>query len=62
MPLKQLEVGQKFKSYATWDIDKEGKFDIMEVVLEEGELAYLNHTDDEVYDIGFLGSSELVPL
>lgn len=58
----EFKIGEKYKSYVVWDFDKTKLYDIFEVVFEDGELAFLNHTDRCIYDLGFLGSSELVKI
>ena len=57
-----FKLGEKYKSYALWDFDQIGDYDVFEVVETEDELAFYNHTDGCVYDLGFLGSSELVKI
>lgn len=52
--------GETYKSYAPWDLDKTGGYDMFEVVVQDGELAFFNHTDKCIYDLHFLGSSDLV--
>lgn len=58
----EFKLGEKYKSYAIWDYDKNGKYDIFEVIIRDGELLFLNHTDGCTYDLGFLGSLELVKI
>lgn len=58
----EFELGEKYKSYALWDLEKTGDYEVFEVIMHDGELAFLNHQDKSVYDLKFLGYSELVKL
>lgn len=57
------QLGEKYKSYSLYDIDKAGPYDIFEVVLDtDSELSFYNHSDKKIYDLGFLGALDLVPM
>lgn len=58
----KLKEGQKFKSYAAWDVNQEGSFDVLEIVKLEGKLTYFNHKKREFYALNFIGSENLVPI
>jgi len=59
----EFKVGEKYKSYSLFDYEKTGDFDVFEVIVDDdGELAFFNHTEKQVYDLNFLGHSELVKM
>lgn len=62
MKATNFAVGETYKLYALWDFDKTGKYDVFEVIIHEGELAFFNHTDRCVYGLEFLGWTELVKM
>lgn len=56
----KFKLGEKYKSYSLFDYEKTGDFDVLEVIVDsDGELAFLNHSEKEIYDLRFLGNSEL---
>lgn len=63
MSTNNFKLGEKYKSYSAFDLDKTGKYDIFEVIQDkDGELAFLNHTDKETYALYFLGYQDLVKI
>lgn len=58
----EYKLGEKYKSYALWDVDKVGNYDIFEVTMHDGEWVFFNHSDKCNYDLNFLGSAELIKL
>lgn len=59
----EFKVGEKYKSYSLFDYEKTGDFDVFEVVVDDdGELAFFNYTEKQIYDLNFLGHSELVKI
>lgn len=56
----EFKLGETYKSYALWDIEKTGNVDLIEVVMQEKELVFRNQSDGKIYDLRFLGCDELV--
>lgn len=56
------KLGEKYKSYPLWSVEETDHYDIFEVILDGDELAFLNHTDDCIYYLNFLGSGELIKI
>lgn len=63
MEKEPFVLGRKYKSHSLSDLEKVGNYDIFEAVLDkDNELSFYNHTDKAIYDLNFLGNSELVRL
>lgn len=58
----EFKLGEKYKLFALGDLEKTGDYEVFEVIMHDNELSFLSHEDQGVYDLNFLGYTELVKL